>query len=120
MSKFVIREVKSGVKFDLLAGNGEIVATSESYTSQALCRRGIESVRKIAPIAQVETQTEESFPALAHPKFQMYQDRSGHFRFRLRARNGKIIAVSEAYATKSGCLNGIECVKKSAPEAQTD
>jgi uncharacterized protein YegP (UPF0339 family) len=118
LSKFVIREVNSGVKFDLKAGNGETIATSEVYTSEAVCRSGIESVRKVAPSAKVENQTEDGFPVCSHPKFEMYQDRSGGFRFRLKARNGKIIAVSEGYSTKSGCLNGIDCVKKYAPEAE--
>lgn len=113
-----MREVKTGVKFDLRSGNGETIATSEAYTSEAVCRSGIESVRKIASGAKVENQTEEGFKILPHPKFEMYEDKSGHFRFRLKARNGKIIAVSEGYATKSGCLSGIECVKKYAPEAE--
>ena len=113
MSKFVIREVKTGIKFDLKAGNGETIATSE-----AVCRSGIESVRKIAPGAGVEDQTAEGFDAMPHPKFEMYQDKAGLFRFRLKARNGKIIAVSEGYAAKSGCRSGIECVKKYAPEAE--
>lgn len=118
MSKFVIREVKTGIKFDLKAGNGETIATSEVYTSEAVCRSSIESVRKIAPGAGVEDQTAEGFYAMPHPKFEMYQDKAGLFRFRLKARNGKIIAVSEGYAAKSGCRSGIECVKKYAPEAE--
>ncbi|MBR3703952.1 MAG: YegP family protein, partial [Oscillospiraceae bacterium] len=48
MGKFVIREVSSGVKFDLLAGNGQVIATSEVYTTRAACENGIESVRKNA------------------------------------------------------------------------
>ena len=107
MSKFVIREVKTGIKFDLKAGNGETIATSEVYTSEAVCRSGIESVRKIAPGAGVEDQTAEGFDATPHPKFEMYQDKAGLFRFRLKARNGKIIAVSEGYAAKSGCRSTV-------------
>ena len=118
MSRFVIREVKRGVKFDLRAGNGEIIATSEVYTSEAACLSGIESVKKVAPVAKVEDQTEEGFRVCSHPKFEIYQDKSEKFRFRLKARNGKIIAVSEGYTTKNGCLNGIESVKKNAPEGQ--
>lgn len=118
MSKFVIREVKTGVKFDLRAGNGELIATSETYSSEAVCRNGIESVQKNAPIAHVENQTEEGFRTMPHPKFEMYQDKASRFRFRLRARNGKIIAVSEGYAAKSGCLSGIEWVKENTPQAE--
>ena len=118
MSKFVIRKVASGIKFDLTAGNGQVIATSEVYTSEAACLSGIESVKKVAPVAKVEDQTEEGFRVCSHPKFEIYQDKSEKFRFRLKARIGKIIAVSEGYATKNGCLNGIESVKKNAPEGQ--
>ncbi len=118
MSKFVIRTVNTGIKFDLKATNGQIIATSEIYTTEAACRNGIESVQKNAPIANVENQTEEGFEVLKHPKFEMYQDKAGEYRFRLKARNGEIIAVSEGYTAKAGCLNGIESVQKNAPEAE--
>ena len=118
MSKSVIRTVNTGIKFDLKATNGQIIATSEIYTTEAACRNGIESVQKNAPIANVENQTEEGFEVLKHPKFEMYQDKAGEYRFRLKARNGEIIAVSEGYTAKAGCLNGIESVQKNAPEAE--
>lgn len=47
----------------------------------------------------------------------MYEDKSGQFRFRLKARNGEIVATSEAYTTKAACENGIASVRKNAPEA---
>jgi uncharacterized protein len=50
--------------------------------------------------------------------FEWYQDTNKKFRFRLKAGNGEIIAVSEAYSSKEGCLNGIESVKKNAPIAK--
>lgn len=50
-------------------------------------------------------------------KFEYYQDKAGKFRFRLKAGNGEIIAVSEAYNSKDSCMNGIESVKKNAAEA---
>lgn len=118
MGKYMIRAVRSGVKFDLLAANGQSILTSEVYTSLAACRKGIESVAKNAPIAKVENQTEEGFKKLTNPKFEIYLDRSGFYRFRLKARNGEIIAVSERYNAKSGCLNGVESVKKNAAEAE--
>ena len=118
MSKFVIRTVNTGVKFDLKASNGEVILTSEVYTTEAACRNGIESVQKNAPVAGVENQTVEGYETVVHPKFEMYQDKAGEYRFRLKARNGQIIAVSEGYTGKSGCLNGIESVQKNAPEAE--
>ena len=118
MGKFVIRNVASGIKFDLKATNGQVIATSEVYTTEAACRGGIESVMKNAPIANVEDQTVENFEVLTHPKFEMYEDKGGEFRFRLKARNGEIIATSEGYKTKASCENGIDSVKNNAPEAE--
>ena len=53
MSKFVIRTVSSGVKFDLKATNGQVIATSEVYTTKDACENGIASVKKNAPEAEV-------------------------------------------------------------------
>ncbi len=118
MGKFVIREVASGIKFDLKAGNGEVIATSEVYTTMQSCENGIDSVKTNAPIAGVEDQTVEGYEAVKHPKFEVYQDKAGEYRFRLKARNGEIIATSEGYKAKASCENGIESVKKNAPEAE--
>ena len=117
MGKFVIRQTKTGTKFDLKAGNGEVIATSEVYASEASCMNGVESVKKNAPAAAVENQTVEGYAQEKHPKFEVYADKAGEFRFRLKATNGQIIAVSEGYKAMAGCLNGIESVKKNAPEA---
>ncbi|TGK17974.1 DUF1508 domain-containing protein [Leptospira fluminis] len=51
-------------------------------------------------------------------KFEVYTDKGGKFRFRLKAGNGEIIAASEAYESKQACLHGIESVKSNAPIAQ--
>ncbi len=117
MGKFVIRTVNSGVKFDLKAGNGQVIATSEVYKSKDACLGGINSVQKIAAGANVENQTVEGYETMTHPKFEMYEDKGGEFRFRLKARNGEIVAVSEGYTTKAACMNGIESVQKNAPDA---
>lgn len=116
MGKFEVKKVKSGVKFNLKAGNGEIIATSEVYTTEAACMKGIASVRRCC-VGPVEDQTVEDFQVLKHPKFEVYVDKAGEYRFRLKARNGEIIAVGESYKAKSSCLNGIESIKKNAPES---
>lgn len=118
MGKFVIKHTKTGVKFDLKAGNGEVIATSEVYSSMDACKAGIESVRKNAPIAAVEDQTVEGFATEKNPKFEIYVDKAGEFRFRLTAKNGQTIAVSEGYKALASCKNGIESVKKNAPDAE--
>ena len=118
MGKFVIKTTNTGVKFDLKAGNGEVIATSEVYSSEQSCKKGIESVKKNAPIAAVENQTVEGYAVEKHPKFEMYLDKAGEYRFRLKATNGEIIAVSEGYTSEDGCENGIDSVKKNAPDAE--
>lgn len=118
MGKFIIKKTNTSIKFDLKAGNGEVIATSEVYNSEASCRNGIESVKKNAPIAGVENQTVEGFEKVKHPKFEVYLDKAGEYRFRLKATNGEIIAVSEGYTSLAGCENGIESVKKNAPDAE--
>ena len=118
MGKFVIDRTNTGIKFDLKAGNGEVIATSEVYSSEDACRKGIASVQKNAPAAAVEDQTVEGFAQEKHPKFEVYSDKAGEFRFRLKATNGQIIAVGEGYKAKAGCLNGIASVQKNAPDAE--
>ena len=117
MGEFLIRKVATGVKFDLRAGNGETIATSEVYKTEAACRKGIQSVQKNAPGAKLDDRTMEG-QVLVCPKFELYQDKAGAYRFRLRSRNGAIIAVSEAYSTKSGCLDGIESVRNNVNSAE--
>lgn len=118
MGKFVISEAKTGFMFNLKAGNGEIIATSQIYKSLDSCKNGIESVKKNVPNLHVEDQTVEGFETLTNPKFEVYQDKAGEFRFRLKARNGEIIATSEGYKAKSGCMNGIDSIKRNAPDAE--
>ena len=114
MGKFVLKTVATGYKFDLKAGNGEVIATSEVYTTEAACKNGIESVKKNAPVAAVEDQTVEGYATEKNPKFEIYKDKADEFRFRLKAKNGQIIAVSEGYTSLKNCLNGIESVRKNA------
>ena len=120
MGKFVIKDAKSGVKFDLNAGNGEVILSSEVYNSISSCKNGIASVQKNAPIAALEDQTEEGFEKAKNPKFEIYTDKTGEFRFRLKAKNGEIIGTGESYKKKASCLNGIESIRKNAPDAAID
>lgn len=119
MGKFVMRRVAAGFRFDLRARNGEIIAASEVYASEAACKNGIESVRKNAGTARLEDRTAEGFQAVSNPKFELYADKRGAYRFRLKARNGEVIAFSEPYASKAACKSGIESVRRNAPDAET-
>ena len=120
MGKFVVKATKTGFVFNLKAGNGETVATSEVYTTEAACLKGVESVRKNAADAKLEDQTVAEVAAVTNPKFEMYTDKAGEFRFRLKARNGEVIAASEGYKAKASCLNGIDSVRRNAPDAAVE
>ena len=120
MGKFVIRTTNTGVKFDLKATNGQVIATSQVYKSLKTCMNGVSSVIKNAAAAAVENQTVEGYETLKHPKFEVYKDKAEQFRFRLKAKNGQIIAVSEDYTTLRKCLNGVASVQKNAPDAKIE
>ena len=119
MGKFVIKQTKNEeYTFSLKAVNGQVIMTAgEGFKTLATCKNSIESVKKNA-LSHVEDQTVEGFETLTHPKFEVYQDKAGEFRFRLKARNGERIGKSEGYKSKDSCLNGITSVGKNAPEAE--
>ena len=116
MGKFKVKEAKTGFVFSLVAGNGEVIGVSQVYSAKSSCLKGVESVRKTAPKAHIEDQT--AGEKAANPKFEIYIDKAGEFRFRLKASNGEIILASEGYKAKASCKNGIESVVKNAPDAE--
>ena len=119
MGKFIINQTKTGYTFGLKAANGEFIATGgEVYSSLDSVRNGVKSVETNAPDAAVEDHTVEGYRTEKNPKFEIYTDKQGEFRFRLKATNGEIIATGEGYKAKAGCLNGIESIKKNAPDAE--
>ena len=118
MGKFVVKKTGTGIKFDLRATNFVILATSEVYSSRKACLGGIESVKKNCG-AEIEDQTVKSPVTLKNPKYEVYKDKAGEFRFRLKASNGEnIVASNEGYKTKAGCLKGIASIKENAPDAE--
>ena len=120
MGKFVIKNAKTGIKFDLKATNGQVVASSQVYKSMKTCLNGTASVVKNAPIAALEDQTVEGYAKQKCPKFEVYLDKKGEYRFRLKAINGQIIAVSEGYVKIASCMNGIDSVRKNAVDAPVE
>ena len=119
MGKFVISQAKNGeYTFNLKAANGQVILTAgERFSSLDSCKNSVESVRKNAQ-AHVEDQTVEGFETQTHPKYELYTDKAGEFRFRLKARNGEPIGRSEGYKAKASALNGIESIGKNAPDAE--
>ena len=118
MGKFVISEAKNGFKFNLVAGNGEVIAQSQVYKSLATAKKGVASVAANAPVANIENQTVKDFAVEKNPKFEVYKDNKGEFRFRLKAKNGQIIATGEGYSKLDGCLKGVASVQKNAKDGK--
>ena len=107
----VYRDTAGKFRFRLRAANNKIVAVSEAYERKAGCMNGVKSVQKNCD-SKVEDKTIGA-EKLPHPKYEIFTDVASKFRFNLSAPNGEIIAASEAYETKEGCMNGIEAVKNS-------
>ncbi len=104
MGKFVITKRANGeFQFNLKAGNGQVILTSEGYTTLAACKNGIESVKK--------NSQEDA-------RFERKEAKNGAPFFNLKATNGQVIGKSEMYSSTAACENGIESVKKNAPEAE--
>ena len=106
MGKFVISKRKSGeFQFNLKAGNGQTILASEGYSAKSSCENGIESVKKNA--------AEDS-------NYERKNSSSGKFHFNLKADNVQVIGSSEMYESAGGMENGIESVKKNAPDATVE
>ncbi|CUH67927.1 tryptophanyl-tRNA synthetase [Thalassovita gelatinovora] len=101
--KFELYTDKAGeFRFRLKAGNGEIILASEGYKQRASAENGIASVKKNAP---------------EDARYERKETKSGKHMFNLKATNGQVIGTSESYESTSGRDNGIESVKKNAPDA---
>jgi len=107
----VYKDVGGKYRFRLRADNNKIVAVSEAYETKVGCINGVQSVQKNCQ-SQIEDKTIEC-KKLPNPKYELFVDVSLKFRFNLIAANGQIIASSEAYNSKQGCIRGIEAVKTS-------
>jgi len=120
MGKFMIRKTKTGFTFYLNANNTQTICVSQVYATLSSCKNGIESLRKNCN-AKIEDQTLQKFEPLKNPKYEIYLDKAGAYRFRLNASNGEIIVIAEAgYASKPACKNGIASIGKNAPDATVE
>jgi len=119
--KFIISKTPKGFfRFNLQAANYQTVLTSQNYASLRNCKDGIEAIKKNATAA-VEDQTLQKVEKKKFPKYEVYLDNASQFRYRLLASNGQNIAMAEeGYATKQGCLNGIDAISRAAVDAGID
>lgn len=106
MGKFIISKRKNGeFQFNLKAVNGQVILSSEGYSSKAGCQNGIDSVKK--------NSQDDS-------KFERLTAKDGRSYFNLKATNGQIIGSSQMYESDNGMENGIESVKSNAPKATVE
>lgn len=119
--QFVCYKTAKGYwNYRLKASNKETIAVSggTGYSSFSACKAGIESVRRNMG-AKIEDQTLQKFEQLTNPKFEIYMDKAGKYRYRLKASNGELICTSEdGYASKDSCKKGIASLAKWAAEAE--
>jgi uncharacterized protein YegP (UPF0339 family) len=103
MTKFVIsKRTNDEYQFNLKAQNGEIILTSQGYSTKASCENGIESVRT---------------NAVDGSNFDRNKSTNNKDYFNLKAGNHQIIGTSEMYENTSGMETGIASVMKNAPLA---
>lgn len=117
MGYFIINKTETGFVFLFKADDGKTIGNSEVYTTLSNCQNGIESVRKNCN-SDIEDQTVDGFEPQKFPKFEMYCDKGGQFRFRLNASNGQNIFASMGYGTRDECMGYIRCLGEVAPDAQ--
>ena len=103
MGKFVITVRKNGeFQFNLKATNGQVILTSEGYTTKAACLNGIESVKKNAGVPE---------------RFEVKEAKNGKPFFNLKATNGQVVGSSQMYSSPRTLKAGIASVAKNAPDA---
>jgi len=106
MGKYLVtKRINGEFQFNLKAGNGQTILASEGYSTKAGCENGIESVRKNAQ---------------DDGRFERKESSNGKHYFNLKAGNNQIIGNSEMYESVAARENGIESVKKNAPDSIID
>ena len=110
MSMYFIRKVKTGYNFNLVSDNAKSVGSSQVYKSLESAKAGCKSVKNAAPKANIEDKTAKVVVEMKKPKFEIYNDKQGNFRFRLIATNGENIFASQGYTRKDNCKRGINSV----------
>ncbi len=120
--RFEINRSKDGKKFffNLYASNKVGIATSQMYSTSQNALNGVKSVIANAAKAPIEDQSLKKYETLPYPKWEIYVDNGGKYRFRLNASNGSCVCHSQGYTTKSACKNGIDSIIRSSKNAEID
>ena len=117
MGKFTVQQLRAGYKFNLKAGNGQIIASSGVFHVMEDCLAAIARVKECA-MAGVEDQTLHAHPPLPFPKFQVRHNERGAVCFYLYDAKGELLVHSKQYTAKRSCLAGIRSMAENAPDAE--
>lgn len=113
MGKFIIKKAKDGLTFSFVGSDGSTIASSEVYTTKVSTKGGIESVKRNAGAA-IEDQTEKDCKAVKTPKWEVFKDKAGGYRFRLIATNGKNVVHTSSFKSHDAAIKALSTLKKTA------
>lgn len=114
--KFIICEISTNkYQFSLKACNGQVVATGQSYPTSSQCSRDIELVKQHVGHAVIEDLTISKKQAQPYPKFEVFLDEKGLFRFCMKNSEDSVLLLGDGYRAKASCLNGIDSIRRNAP-----
>lgn len=104
--KYEIKTDKGGsYRFNLTAKNGQVILSSQGYSTKDNCKNGIESVRKNSPLDE---------------RYERKETANGGFMFNLKAANNQVVGTSETYTTEAARDKGIASVKANGPVAEVE
>ncbi len=116
--KFIIYEMSPGkVIFSLKACNGQVIATSPPYNSSELCEEKVELVKKLSVNIPVDDKTISASLLVPFPKFELICEEKNSYRFRLKTDENTVLLCSDVYKAKASCLNGIDSIRRNAPNS---
>ena len=120
--RFEINRTKDGARyyFNIIASNKVGIATSQVYSSAQSAMIGVKSVIANAEKAPIEDTTLKKFDPVGYPKWEIYLDGGGKFRFKLSASNGSCVCHSQGYTTKANCKNGISSIIRTVKDYEID
>ena len=120
--RFDIKRTKDNrFVFNLYSSNKVLIATSQIYSSAQSAQNGVKSVMTNAPKAEIEDLTLKTVTPKPFPKWEIYLDKAGEYRYRLLATNGQCLTHAKAgYAHKSSCKRAIDSIVRLACDANVD
>lgn len=116
--RFIIKQTSEGYLFEFMDANNNVQFKSDEYTTLVSCREGIVSYKKNS-MSKIDDSSLTGKKSFKGAKYVITKDKSGMFRYNLKASNGQILVTSEAFKSKRACKNAIMNVQKNLNTAET-